>query len=172
MRRRDFIKAGVGETVALASNAFAVAPPAGSSPRVFSLWGGPPATPLPDKPEDEERLTGTYVETCARHGVTRIFPSGGSAILTRVAAKRGIEVHPYASFNYHGGRPIYYTWSLNFLVPPVNSPEGKRLLTHHRPIWGAPVANVSIPEFARQHPELWSKTRDRHDDLAPGERLS
>ena len=172
MRRRYFIKAGVGETMGLASNVFANPLPAPASSRTFSLWGGPPATPLPAEPEGEERMTEEYVELCARHGVTRIFPSGGSSILTKVAGKRGIEVHPYASFNYHGGRPIYYTWSLNFLVPPVESDEGERLLAHHHPIWGAPVSNVAIPEFAKQHPELWSKARDHHNDFEPGERLS
>jgi hypothetical protein len=176
MKRRDFIKASVGQGVVLASVLSPKASLSRSAPpapkRFFALWGGAITPALPGKPEDEARRTEEFIEKCARHGVTRLFPSGGSGTLLEPARKRGIAVHPYASFNNQGGRTVSYTWSLNYLQPPVDSPEGRRLLDHHRPIWGGPVVNLAVTEFAEQHRQFWSKTRDRRNDLDPGEKLS
>src|SRR5579862_1672420 len=111
----------MGETMALAAGRLAKAAPAATPGHTMSLWGGAIDTVIPAKPEEERQRTEAFLDKCARSGITRIFPSGGSSVLVEAAGKRGIEVHPYSSFNYHGGRPVYYTWSLNFLVPPVNS---------------------------------------------------
>lgn len=172
MHRRDFIKAGVGQMVVLGSALSAKPAPAAAPRRFFALWGGTTATALPVTAEEEARRTETFIDKCARHGVTRLFPSGGSGPFVDASRKKGVAVHPYASFNNQGGSIVSYTWSLNYIQAPVDTPEGRSLLDHHRPIWGGPVITLALTDFAKQHRAFWSKTRDRHDNLEPGEKLS
>ena len=131
--------------------------------RELFLWGSV---------EDAEAVA--YVERCASVGVTRLI-GATSAYVVEVAHAKGIAVHPYigyTAFPTYGNRRINYEWSLPFMRAPVSAPEARAIMDQHRPIWSHPrVGEAEISEFAREHPEYRSYTRDKHDDLEPGERL-
>ncbi len=131
--------------------------------RELFLWGSV---------EDAEAAY--YVERCARVGVTRLI-GATSAYVVEVAHAKGIAVHPYigyTAFPTYGNRRVSYEWSLPFMHPPVTAPEARAIMDRHRPIWSHPrVGEPEISDFAREHPEYRSYTRDKHDDLEPGERL-
>ena len=131
--------------------------------RQLPLWGSV---------EDDEAVG--YVEKCASVGVTRLI-GATSAYAVEVAHAKGIAVHPYlgyTAFPTYGNRRISYEWSLPFMRPPVTAPESRAIMDQHRPIWSHPrVAEPEISDFAREHPEYRSYTRDKHADLEPGERL-
>lgn len=131
--------------------------------RQLFLWGSV---------EDAEAVA--YVEKCASVGVTRLI-GATSAYVVEVAHAKGIAVHPYigyTAFPTYGNRRVSYEWSLPFMRPPVTDPEARAIMDQHRPIWSHPrVAEPEISDFAREHPKYWSYSRDKHDDLAPGERL-
>ena len=122
--------------------------------------------------KDDEAVA--YVEKCASVGVTRLI-GATSAYVVEVAHAKGIAVHPYigyTAFPTYGNRRVSYEWSLPFMRPLVTDPEARAIMDQHRPIWSHPrVAEPEISDFAREHPEYRSYTRDKHDDLAPGERL-
>ncbi len=131
--------------------------------RQLPLWGSV---------EDDEAVG--YVEKCASVGVTRLI-GATTAYVVEVAHAKGIAVHPYlgyTAFPTYGTRRVSYEWSLPFMRPPVTAPEARAIMDHHRPIWSHPrVAAPEISDFAREHPEYRSYTRDKRDTLAPGERL-
>jgi uncharacterized lipoprotein YddW (UPF0748 family) len=83
-----------------------------------------------------------------------------------------IEVHPYSAFNSHGRHAITYTWSLDYLEMDPSSPQVRKLLDHHRPIWHRPTADLLIGEFAKAHPQFRSLSRDRKSEVQPGESVS
>ncbi len=131
--------------------------------RQLFLWGSV---------KDDEAVA--YVEKCASVGVTRLI-GATSAYVVEVAHAKGIAVHPYigyTAFPTYGNRRVSYEWSLPFMRPLVTDPEARAIMDQHRPIWSHPrVAEPEISDFAREHPKYRSHTRDKHDDLAPGERL-
>ena len=98
-----------------------------------------------------------------------------SAYVVEVAHAKGIAVHPYlgyTAFPTYGNRRVSYEWSLPFMRPPVTAPEARAIMDRHRPIWSHPrVAEPEISDFAREHPEYRSYTRDKHEALEPGEHL-
>lgn len=131
--------------------------------RQLPLWGSV---------EDDEAVD--YVEKCASVGVTRLIGATSSYVV-EVAHTKGIEVHPYlgyTAFPSYGRRGVSYDWSLDFMGLPKTAPEARAIMDRHRPIWSHPrAAEPEISDFAREHPEYWSRTRDKRDTLEPGERL-
>jgi hypothetical protein len=139
--------------------------------RIVPLWGDETCLVGFGKPNNENTAA-AFVEKCARHGVTRLIPSGGSRALVEAAHARKIEVHPYSAFNSHGRHAISYTWSLDYLEMNPALPEARKLLDNHRPIWYRPTTELLIGEFAKAHPQFWSLSRDRKSDVRPGESIS
>ena len=170
MNRRDFMEqAAAGLTL---WNAQASAKPdAKGRNRIVPLWGDETCLLGFGQPNDE-KTAAAFVDKCARHGVTRLIPSGGSHALVEAGHARKIEVHPYSAFNSHGRHSITYTWSLDYLEMDPGMPEARKLLDHHRPIWHRPTADLLIGEFAKAHPQFWSLSRDRKSEVQPGESVS
>ena len=93
-------------------------------------------------------------------------------MLTKVAGKQNIDVHPYVAFNSHGANREHYAWSVHYVGDPPGSPVGTENLNRHRAIWSHPKTTVSLSEFAREHPEYWGRTQRGGNTLAPGQRLN
>jgi hypothetical protein len=164
---------GLGETATLAAQTSARRPAPRTGKRVLALWGTGIEAALPGaKPEEEAARVRQYLDRCVRHGVTRLVPSrGGGKPLVEAARARGLEVYPYLAFNSHGGRTLAYTWSFDYIHLRVDTPQARRLLDRHRPVWGTPTSTLAISDFARAHPELWARRREA-GDLEPGEKLT
>lgn len=138
---------------------------------MLPLWCDAGGLITPKGASDDENVR-AFVEQCQRHGVTRLFPSGGTRILAEVAREKGIEVHPYVAFNSHGGMGANYAWSTNFVLPPVGSVEARQILDRHRPIFSHATYELRVSDFAKQHPEYSSRNRNGGQSLTPGERLA
>ncbi len=137
------------------------------------LWGPPvvPSGPLEPSFRDDVEA---WVRKCVDAGVTRIIGGDRTRVLTEVAESNGIQVHPYVNYNSfprHGWARVTYGWSLDFLRPPVGSPEAGTLLKSHHPIYDNPRIDTSMTDFARAHPEYRSLPRDRSYTLRPGQDL-
>ena len=137
------------------------------------LWG-PSCVPSGPGDPGYERDVRLWVDRCASVGVTRMITGQADPVLTAAAHEKGIAAHPYRDFtafpNY-GRRRVSYGWSLDWVRPPIESPEARRILERHRPVWDGPtVEEESVEPFALEHPEMWSLTRDGRRPLQPGER--
>ena len=140
--------------------------------RQLVVWG-PPQYPLGSSEAANAEADQSYVDRCSAAGVTKLIPGGGSRNLVETAHEKGLEVHPYNAFPAHGGMPVtYIQWSTTYVRPGIESRQGRALLDEHRPIYAGPTASVSISDFAREHPEYWSRKRDNADRLVPGETLA
>ena len=170
MHRRDFIEQAAAGLTLLNAQASAK-PDTKLRNRIVPLWGDETCLLGFGQPHDEKTVT-AFVEKCARHGITRLIPSGGSRALVQAAHARKIEVHPYSAFNSHGRHAITYTWSLDYLEMDPSVPHARKLLDHHRPIWHRPTADLLIGEFAKAHPQFRSLGRDRKSEVQPGESIS
>ena len=137
------------------------------------LWGPPCVGSKPGDP-DYEREVRPWVDRCRGVGVTKMITGAADPVLVAAGHEKGLVVHPYrdyTAFPNYGRRRVRYGWSLDWLRPPVESPEARRILERHRPVWDGPtVEEESVEAFALEHPELWSLTRDGSRPLRPGER--
>jgi len=83
-------------------------------------------------------------------------------IMVGAAHQRGIEVHPYlALFANGGGGGI--AWSMDFVKPGLDSPEGQEILKHHKPIRAKLSNTVNISKFANDHREYWKRNKEGKD---------
>ena len=142
--------------------------------RTLVLWGDENSQIVPNEPGSQEELAERYVRKCVEHGVTRLIPGAGTKVLIDAAHNEGLEVQTYNGFN-HNGNMIFYTWSLDYVLPLPYTREARKLLDRHRPIWRGARTQEIYPEFARARPEYWAhtrETRERKGELRPGERLS
>jgi len=141
--------------------------------RQLVLWGPPIVSSSPGDlsfPED----VAAWVSKCSSVGITKIIGGDQTRVLTEAANAVGIEVHPYVNYNSfprHGSSKVGYGWSLDFLRPVVGSSEARAVMDRHRPIWDSPTVTTTMTDFARQHPQFRSLTRDRSYALRPGEDL-
>ena len=166
--RRTFL--GALTAAAAGSAASAAQRPTASAARRkigFPLWCDKGGLIDPTEPADEMKVR-DFVRKCADHGVTRLFPWTGSRVLVEAAHERNIEVHPYLAFNSHGRKTERYTWSVNYVGPPIGTPEAKDILDHHRPIWAHRRHAAKVSEFAKQHPEWWALDRQLTKELNVG----
>ena len=141
--------------------------------RQLILWGPPIVSSGPDDPGYPAELA-RWMERCSNVGITRIIGGDGTRTLTEAAHQVGIEVHPYAACNAfprHGSAKVTYGWSVDWLRSPVEAPEARNILDRHRPIWDNPKVTTTMSDFARDHPEFRSLTRERSYALRPGEDL-
>ena len=113
-----------------------------------------------------------FVQKAHDHGVTRLFPSGGSPEFVEAAKEKGIDVHPYVALNRHGGVSAKYAWSIESLVPQLGTAEARVILDRHRPVYSHRDATFNASEFANNHPDSWSLTRGGNKPSALGEFLS
>ena len=113
-----------------------------------------------------------FVQKASDHGVTRLFPSGGSPEFVEAAREKGIDVHPYVALNRHGGVSAKYVWSIDNLIPEVGTAEARVILDRHRPVYSHRETSFNASDFARDHPESWSLTRGGKKPSALGEFLS
>ncbi len=169
--RRTFLGGTLSLTAAAAGNAASAAqPPIPSTAGKkigFPLWCDKGGLIDPTEPGDEKKVR-DFVRKCADHGVTRLFPWTGSRVLVEAAREKNIEVHPYLAFNSYGRKNVRYTWSVNYVGPPIGTPEAKDILDHHRPIWAHRRYSAGVSEFAKQHPEWWALDRQLTKELDVG----
>lgn len=136
------------------------------------LWCASGGLIDPKSAADEAHVR-AFVQKCVDHGVTRLFPGGGSKILVDVARESGIEVDPYGAFNAHGGGTTgNYGWSVNYTVAPLGSAEARVILDRHRPIYSPLRLEPRVSDIAKAHPEYRTKSRDGADTLAPDTGIS
>lgn len=139
----------------------------------FVLWGPPVVLSVPGEPR-YERDVRRWVGRCQGVGVTKMITGAADPVLVDAAHEKGIAISPYVdytAFPSYGSRPATYGWSLAYLRPPVESPEAREIADRHRPVWDGPtVGEETLDDFAREHPEFWSLTRDGKRELRPGER--
>jgi len=171
--RRHFLQqsAAAGTSATVTPRAAAGNEQARNRQRILPLWGDETALLSFGRPHDDSTVA-EFVEKCARHGVTRLIPSGGSRRLVEAARARNIEVHPYSAFNSHGRSRVIYSWSMDFFEEKMDGPAAREKLDRHRPVWSTPSVNEQVSDFARQHPPYWALARDRGRRLKPGEKLS
>ena len=168
--RRTFLGGALSLPAAAGNAASAAQRPTPSAARKkigFPLWCDKGGLIDPTEPSDEKKVR-DFVQKCADHGVTRLFPWTGSRVLVEAAHEKNIEVHPYLAFNSHGRKTVRYTWSVNYVGPPIGTPEAKDILDHHRPIWAHPRYSVNVSDFAKQHPEWWALDRQLTKELNVG----
>ena len=169
--RRTFLGGALALTAAAAANpASAAQPPTPTTARKkigFPLWCDKGGLIDPTEPGAERKVR-DFVRKCADHGVTRLFPWTGSRVLVDVAHEKNIQVDPYLAFNSHGRKTVRYTWSVNYVGPPIGTPEAKDILNHHRPIWAHRRYSAGVSEFAEQHPEWWALDRQLTKELDVG----
>ncbi|MBM3959841.1 MAG: hypothetical protein FJ314_08770 [SAR202 cluster bacterium] len=140
--------------------------------QMVPLWCGAGGLIDPKTTSDELEVR-KFVSRCADHGVTRLFPSGGTKVLVDAAKAAGIDVHPYSALNTHGGMSINYAWSSNYVLPAMNTVEARVILDRHRPIFSHPVTELRVSDYAKANPQYWTKSRNGSAGaLVPGERLS
>ena len=125
----------------------------------------------PEEPSARQKVL-NFIDKCAQHGVTKLIPSGGSRLLVETAHARGIQVIPYLWFNSHGGMFVQHYWSVGSVKPSLGTPEAREILDRHRPIWSNPYTELSISDFAKEHPALWARDRERQETLRPGQLLA
>ena len=142
-------------------------------PENLILWGPPVVDSVPGAPDYAAYLPG-WVTKCADVGVSKIIGGDRTLALTEAAHEVGIKVDPYVNYNAfprYGSARVTYGWSLDFLRPPVIAPEAREILDKHRPIFDAPKVTTTMDDFARQHPQYRSLTRNRSYNLQPGDDL-
>lgn len=140
-------------------------------PEQLILWGPPVVDSIPDAPDYAEHLP-AWVQKCADVGISKIVGGDRTLALTESAHAAGIKVDPYVNYNSfprYGSARVTYGWSVDFLRPAVDSPEGRAVLDKHRPIYDAPKVTTTMADFASKHPEYRSLTRSRSYALQPGE---
>ncbi len=135
------------------------------------LWGSSDSFIDPLRPRPRHEADRAYAARAAAHGVTRLIPSGRpSESLVDAANERGVEVHPYVAFNFHGGL-VLYQWSLDYMSPEPFTPDWRAVADGHRPVWRTPIP-VAPSDYAKEHPEQWSLGRDRSREAPPGWRVT
>jgi len=122
--------------------------------------------------EADEADVRAFVRKCADHGVTRLFPSGGTKMLVGLSRELDIEVDPYGAFNSHGGLPANYDWSVKYTVARLGSADARAILDRHRPIYSPSRSEPRMSEIAKSHPEYRTKSRQGNDTLAPDTGIS
>lgn len=141
--------------------------------RQLVLWGPPTIPNEPGEPTSK-RDVDRWVQRCADIGVTKMISAGMKPLTVTSARAKGIAANPYVNFNAfpnYGSRGRTQGWSTAYLRVPADSPEARKILDEHRPIWGAAGAGEETLEpFAKEHPEFWSLTRDKRMTLKPGEK--
>ena len=137
--------------------------------RRFLLWCDKGGLINPAGPADDPKVA-QFVGKCSDHGVTDLIPWSGTPVLVEEGRKKGIKVQPYLAFNSHGSRRVNYAWSVHYLNAPPGSPEMKKKLERHQPIWSHPRSSPSLSDFARAHPGYWARDRSRRDEIQPGQR--
>jgi hypothetical protein len=131
------------------------------------LWCDKGGLIEPTQPSREKEVR-QFIQKCFDHGVTRLFPWTGSRVLVAAAHEKNIRVDPYLAFNSHGRKRRVYSWSLDYPRSPIESPQAKRLLDQHRPIWSHPSPDEELTDFAAQHPGWWALDRDHTRTLEMG----
>lgn len=132
-------------------------------PELLPLWG-----------IIEKETAADFIAKARDAGVTRLIGPRDPDVVGQ-AQEAGMEVHPYVAaspYPAHGARSVGHTWSVNYISFDPSTPEARRKLDEHRPIFTGPVAGEPIVDaFAQQHPEYWSKTRDGGNTLDYSRRL-
>ncbi|MBI4305687.1 MAG: hypothetical protein HY678_05145, partial [Chloroflexi bacterium] len=135
------------------------------------LWCASGGLIDPKSTTDEAEVR-AFVRKCVDHGVTRLFPSGGTKMLVDAARDSNIEVDPYGAFNAHGGTSANHDWSVKYTVARLGSAEARVILDQHRPIYSPSRLEPRISDFAKAHPEYRTKSRFGTDTLAPDTGIS
>ncbi len=135
------------------------------------LWCDAGGVVSPASSSDFEKDVRDFVQKAADHGVTRLFPSGGSPELVQAAGEKGIEVHPYVALNRHGGMAQRITWSLEYMIPSPGTAEARVIADRHRPIYSHATVEFNASEFAAANPGLWDRKRGGKGPTEPGEFL-
>ena len=115
------------------------------------LWGPSCVRSEPGDPDYEPDVR-TWVDRCASVGVTKFITGQADPVLTAAAHEKGIAAHPYrdyTAFPNYGRRRVRYGWSLDWLRPPVESAEVRRILERHRPVWDGPTVEEESVEVVR-----------------------
>ena len=137
------------------------------------LWGPPTIPHEPGEPTTGKEIR-EWVRKCAGIGVTKMISAGMKSVTVEAAHGEGLQAIPYinyTAFPNYGSRGKSQGWSTAYLRVPADSPEARKILDEHRPIWGASSAGEEVLDpFAKEHPEFWSLTRDKRMSLEPGEK--
>ena len=113
-----------------------------------------------------------FLTKCKEFGIDRVIAGQASLELVEAAKKVDIEVDSYVALNHHGEYKSSYGWSLNYVLPDVESNIARKILDDHRPILDYKPPEMKVSDFALQNPQFWSMSSLDSNELKPGERLS
>jgi len=113
-----------------------------------------------------------FLNKCKEFGVERVIAGHASSELVDAAKKVDIEVDSYVALNHHGEYKSSYGWSLNYVLPDVESSSTRKVIDDHRPILDYKPPEMKVSGFALQNPQFWSMSSLDTNELKPGEKLS
>lgn len=156
--------------------------------RGVALWCALGGLTVPSSPSQEQDVV-DFVEKCAKHGVTKLFPSAlmpdsfprfnnleddyGGPVFTisdLYAQWNPLAVMARAAHQRgievhpylalgRNGGGVEVAWSLDYVRPGADQEEVQRILTDHRPISSRHSVTTTVTTFANDHREFWKRDR-------------
>ena len=116
-----------------------------------------------------------FIQKCKANGVSRIITTIPPKELADIANKNNVDVIAYSALNVSGDMRKSYTWSLQYMNGDPNTEDGRKILDGHRPIWSNMETELTFSgdrdDFAKDNPQLWTKSHKLISELAPGKRI-